>query len=162
MLGPVVRTSAADFIRRLTDQAIRDGARRLTPDGGAIVRELGPAYVAPTVLVDLNHGMEMMRQELFAPVACIQTVATDTEAIELMNDSDFGLSASIWTADTERGVALLEDVEAGTVYLNRCDHADLHLPWGGIKSSGVGRANGRVGLAAATEAKSFHIRKTVK
>ncbi|CCV07777.1 putative succinate semialdehyde dehydrogenase [Mesorhizobium metallidurans STM 2683] len=162
MVGPVVRASAADTIRDLTERAVRAGARRLMPQDGALVAEgLGAAYVAPEVLVGVDHGMQIMRYELFGPVACIQPVSSDDEALRLMNDSDFGLSASIWTQDIDRGVALLDEVEAGTVYLNRCDHADLHLPWGGVKNSGLGRTNGRAGLTEATAAKAYHIRSVI-
>ncbi|WP_202326059.1 aldehyde dehydrogenase family protein [Mesorhizobium sp. 113-3-9] len=162
MVGPVVRASAADTIRGLTESAVRAGARRLMQQDGALKASgLGAAYVAPEVLVGVDHTMQIMRDELFGPVACIQSVGSDDEAIRLMNDSDFGLSASIWTRDIERGVALLDEVEAGTVYLNRCDHADLHLPWGGIKNSGLGRTNGRAGLAEATAAKAYHVRSVI-
>jgi len=162
MIGPVVRATAANTIRGLTNQAVRAGARRLMPEGNvAAAGRLGPAYVAPEVLIGVDHGMEIMRGELFGPVACIQSVTGDGQAIPLMNDSDFGLSASIWTQEIERGVALLDEVEAGTVYLNRCDHADLHLPWGGVKNSGMGRINGRAGLAEATAAKAYHVRSVI-
>ncbi|WP_136616812.1 MULTISPECIES: aldehyde dehydrogenase family protein [Mesorhizobium] len=162
MVGPVVRASAADTISGLTDSAVRAGARRLMRrDGTLKASGLGAAYVAPEVLVGVDHSMQIMRDELFGPVACIQSVGSDDEAIGLMNDSDFGLSASIWTRDIDRGVALLDEVEAGTVYLNRCDHADLHLPWGGIKNSGLGRTNGRAGLAEATAAKAYHVRSVI-
>ncbi|TIO09204.1 aldehyde dehydrogenase family protein [Mesorhizobium sp.] len=162
MIGPVVRAAAADTIRDLTDGAVRAGARRLMPQDGMLrASDLGAAYVAPEVLVGVDHGMQIMRDELFGPVACIQSVANDDQAISLMNDSDFGLSASIWTQDIDRGIALLDEVEAGTVYLNRCDHADLHLPWGGVKNSGLGRTNGRAGLVEATAAKAYHVRSVI-
>lgn len=162
MVGPVVRASAADTIRDLTEKAVRAGARRLMPQDGALkATGLGAAYVAPEVLIGVDHDMQIMRDELFGPVACIQPVGSDDEALRLMNDSDFGLSASIWTQDIDRGVALLDEVEAGTVYLNRCDHADLHLPWGGIKNSGLGRTNGRAGLTEATAAKAYHVRSVI-
>lgn len=162
MLGPVVRASSADNIRSLTEDAVRAGAKRLMAPGKYALADLGAAYVAAEVLVDVDHNMAIMRDELFGPVACIQTVSGDDEAIALMNDSDFGLSASIWTQDIDRGVALLGEVEAGTVYLNRCDHADLHLPWGGVKHSGVGRTNGRLGLLETTAAKAFHVRRSIE
>lgn len=155
MLGPVARTAAAERIHALCDEAIAKGAQRVT----ARSETPGPAYVAPMVLAGLDHSMAIMRDELFGPVACVQRVSGDAEALALMNDSDYGLSASIWTADEERGLELLDEVEAGTVYLNRCDHADLYLPWGGVKTSGMGRTNGRLGLAETTHAKAFHIRK---
>ena len=147
----LVGISAADYAAA----AVAQGAQRVT----ATAETPGPAYVAPMVLAGLDHSMTIMRDELFGPVACVQRVHGDAEALALMNDSDYGLSASIWTADEERGLELLDQVEAGTVYLNRCDHADLYLPWGGVKTSGMGRTNGRLGLAGTTHAKAFHIRK---
>ncbi|GGE12558.1 Acyl-CoA reductase [Gemmobacter megaterium] len=154
MLGPVVSAAAAGRIRGQIDAALAAGARGLlTPTS-----DLGAAYVPATVLAGLNHRMSIMRDELFGPVACIQAVSGDQEAIALMNDSSYGLAAGIWTSDIARGIELLDEVEAGTVYLNRCDHADLYLPWGGVKESGLGRTNGRVGLLETTAAKAFHIR----
>ncbi|MBT9245448.1 aldehyde dehydrogenase family protein [Gemmobacter fulvus] len=157
MIGPVVHAAAAQRIRDQIAQAVAAGGRALI---GASC-DLGAAYVPAEVLVDLDHGMSIMRDELFGPVAAIQAVSGDDEAITLMNDSQYGLSASIWTEDEARGLALLDQVEAGTVYLNRCDHADLYLPWGGVKDSGLGRTNGRVGLLEATAAKAFHVRRTL-
>ncbi|MCC5987125.1 MAG: aldehyde dehydrogenase family protein [Pararhodobacter sp.] len=155
MLGPVVRAEAAQRIRDACDAACAMGARLVTPTPAELP---GPAYVAPGVLDGLDHSMAIMRNELFGPMACVQRVSSDDEAVRLMNDSDYGLTASIWTADEARGMDLLDQLEAGTVYLNRCDHADLYLPWGGVKNSGMGRTNGRVGLAGTTAPKSFHIR----
>lgn len=157
MIGPVVSAAAAERIRSQVDQAVAGGAR-LIASGTA---DAGPAYVPAQVLVDVDHSMSIMRDELFGPVACIQSVDSDEEAIALMNDSSFGLSASVWTSDIDRGVALLDGVEAGTVYLNRCDHADLYLPWGGVKTSGIGRTNGQVGLMETTAPKAFHIRRKI-
>lgn len=162
MVGPVVRASAAETIRGMAEQAVRAGARRLMPETGAQkAAALGTAYVAPEVLVGVDHTMRIMRDELFGPIACVQAVDSDEQAIALMNDSEYGLSASIWTQDIDHGTALLDQVEAGTVYLNRCDHADLYLPWGGIKNSGMGRTNGRAGLIEATAAKAYHVRSVI-
>ena len=157
-VGPVVRASAAAAIRAQLDEALAKGAKRVLPAGRLAARELGPAYVEPELLIDVDHSMAIMRDETFGPVAAIETVADDEEAVRLINDSPYGLTASVWTADTDRGVALLDQLEAGTVYLNRCDHADLYLPWGGVKTSGLGRVNGREGLKQATATKSFHVR----
>lgn len=157
MIGPVVTAAAADRIRGQVAEAVAGGARLIAGDGAS----MGDAYVPAQVLVDVDHSMSIMRDELFGPVACIQGVDSDAEAIALMNDSSFGLSASIWTQDIDKGLDLLDVVEAGTVYLNRCDHADLYLPWGGVKDSGLGRTNGRVGLIETTAPKAFHIRKKI-
>lgn len=155
MIGSVMNARAADRIRGQIDQAVAAGARRLI---GAAT-DLGPAFVPAEVLTGVDHSMSIMRDELFGPVAAVQAVSGDDEALALMNDSIYGLSASIWTQDVERGLELLDEVEAGTVYLNRCDHADLYLPWGGIKDSGLGRTNGQVGLMETTVAKAFHVRR---
>lgn len=157
MLGPVVNAGAAARIRDQVAQAVAGGARRIAGGDG----DVPTAYVPAQVLVDVDHSMSIMRDELFGPVACIQTVDGDAEAIRLMNDSSFGLSASIWTPDIDKGLDLLDQVEAGTVYLNRCDHADLYLPWGGVKDSGLGRTNGRIGLIETTAPKAFHVRRKV-
>ncbi len=159
MIGPVVRSSAADSIRRQVAEALEKGARRTLAPGRTGAGSLGQCYIEPEVLIGVDHGMTIMRDELFGPVACIQKVSSDSQAIALMNDSDYGLTASVWTTDVEQGIRLLDELDAGTVYLNRCDHADLYLPWGGVKQSGLGRINGRVGLEQATEQKAFHIRE---
>ena len=155
MIGSVVHAGAAERIRGQIEQAVSAGGKRLI---GAST-DLGAAYVPAEVLTGLDHSMSIMRDELFGPVAAVQAVSGDEEAIVLMNDSEYGLSASVWTQDIDRGLELLDEVEAGTVYLNRCDHADLYLPWGGIKESGLGRTNGQVGLLESTVAKAFHIRR---
>ncbi|MCO5071733.1 MAG: aldehyde dehydrogenase family protein [Rhizobiaceae bacterium] len=155
MIGSVVHAGAAERIRGQIEQAVSAGGKRLI---GAST-DLGAAYVPAEVLTGLDHSMSIMRDELFGPVAAVQAVSGDEEAVALMNDSEYGLSASVWTQDIDRGLELLDEVEAGTVYLNRCDHADLYLPWGGIKESGLGRTNGQVGLLESTVAKAFHIRR---
>lgn len=157
MLGPVVNIGAAARIRDQVAQAVAGGAHRVAGGDG----DTGTAYVPAQVLVDVDHSMSIMRNELFGPVACIQAVDGDAEGIRLMNDSSFGLSASIWTEDIDKGLDLLDEVDAGTVYLNRCDHADLYLPWGGVKDSGLGRTNGRIGLMETTAPKAFHVRRKI-
>jgi len=157
-IGPVVRASAAAGIRERIADAVARGARKTLADDRFGAAGLGPAYVEPQVLVDCDGAMPIMRDELFGPVACVETVASDEAAIARMNDSAYGLTASVWSADIDRAEAIADAAVAGTVYVNRCDHADLYLPWGGVKSSGLGRGNGRTGIERLTETKSFHVR----
>ncbi|MEM0953067.1 MAG: aldehyde dehydrogenase family protein [Pseudomonadota bacterium] len=156
-IGPLWRAQAADYVREQIASAEAQGAQRLLGDARFALDRPGSAYVAPEVLTRVTSDMTIMRDELFGPVACVQSVASDAEAIRLMNDSPYGLTASVWTEDTELGLDLLDQLDAGTVYLNRCDHADLYLPWGGVKRSGIGRNNGVAGLQSATALKAFHI-----
>lgn len=156
-VGPVVRQSAADAIRRDVADAIAAGARYQAQEQAAALERKDNCYVAPAMLTGVSHSMSIMRQELFGPIACIQKVDGDQEALHLMNDSELALTASVWTRDIEAGVRFAGELDAGTVFVNRCDHADLYLPWGGQKQSGLGRCNGREGLLEVTEAKSFHI-----
>lgn len=157
-IGPVVRQSSADYIRRQVADAIAAGARYRAPERAIAFERQDNCYVAPALLTNVDHSMSIMREELFGPIACVQRVESDQEALERMNDSELALTASVWTRDIEAGVRLADQVEAGTVFVNRCDHADLYLPWGGQKNSGLGRCNGREGLLQVTDAKSFHVR----
>lgn len=158
-VGTVVRQSAADYINDQVAAAVAAGATaHTTAQAADFVGAHGGCYVAPVILTGVDHGMSIMRDELFGPAACVQRVADDEEAVRLMNDSEFGLTASVWTRDLARGVEIAERIETGTAFVNRCDHADLYLPWGGNKMSGIGRANGREGLMGVTETKSFHVK----
>lgn len=157
-LGPVVRQSAANNIRRQVADAVAAGAHCRAHEQGIRLEAANNCYVAPALLTGLDHSMSIMREELFGPIACVQRVASDAEALHWMNDSEFALTASVWTSDVAQGVQLADQVEAGTVFVNRCDHADLYLPWGGQKNSGLGRCNGREGLLQVTDTKSFHVR----
>jgi len=161
MIGPVVRAAAADGIRGRIAEAVSLGAKPTLAAGRYPAAELGRAYVEPQVLAACRADMPIMRDELFGPVACIEVVSSDEEAIARMNDSEYGLSAGVWSQDIERATAVAAEIEAGTVFVNRCDHADLYLPWGGVKASGIGRANGRIGILEATQSKSFHVRRKV-
>jgi acyl-CoA reductase-like NAD-dependent aldehyde dehydrogenase len=110
------------------------------------------------VLVDVDHGMAIMTEETFGPVVGIQAVADDEEAIRLMNDSRYGLTASIWTEDVDAALAIGERVETGTWFMNRCDYLDPALAWTGVKDSGRGCTLSRLGLETFTRPKSFHLR----
>lgn len=158
-IGPVVSREAARRIRGVISEAITRGAREILPIGTSPLAGNDSAYVEPRILTSVDHEMPLMRQELFGPVVSIMKVDSDEQAIALMNDSDFGLSASIWSADLDRAVALGRQVQAGTFYVNRCDHADLNLPWGGVKQSGIGRSYALEGIAELTAPRAWHVRQ---
>jgi acyl-CoA reductase-like NAD-dependent aldehyde dehydrogenase len=157
-LGPVVRTGAAAFVRDQVDEAVTKGARALI-DPTTFPRDaIGTPYLAPQVLVDVDHTMRVMTEESFGPVVGIMAVDGDDEAVGLMNDSAYGLTASVWTADLDAAVSIGERVETGTWYLNRCDHLDPALAWTGVKDSGRGVTLSTLGFRAVTRPKSFHLR----
>jgi acyl-CoA reductase-like NAD-dependent aldehyde dehydrogenase len=159
-LGPVVRVSAAEFIRQQTAAAVEAGARALVdPKKFTEGMARGPQYMAPQVLVDVDHRMDVMSEETFGPVVGIMKVASDDEAVERMNDSRYGLTASVWTADETRAIAIGERIETGTLFMNRCDYLDPELAWTGVKDSGRGCTLSRVGYEHLTRPKSYHLRK---
>jgi acyl-CoA reductase-like NAD-dependent aldehyde dehydrogenase len=157
-LGPMVRTAAAEYVRGQIEDAVAAGARALVDPVGFPADRAGTPYLAPQVLIDVDHGMSVMRDESFGPVVGIMKVADDGEAVRLMNDSVFGLTASIWTRDAEAARALGSRVETGTVFMNRCDYLDPALAWVGVKDSGRGCTLSRVGYESLTRPKSFHLR----
>jgi acyl-CoA reductase-like NAD-dependent aldehyde dehydrogenase len=157
-LGPMVRTAAADAVRAQVDAAIARGARQLIDRGRFPLDRRGTPYFAPQVLVDVDHAHRIMREETFGPVVGIMSVASDEEAVRLMNDSDYGLTAAIYSMDPERAEALGDQLETGTVFLNRCDYLDPALAWTGVKQSGRGCTLSRVGFEQLTRPKSFHFR----
>ena len=157
-LGPMVRTSAAAFVRSQIADAIAHGARPLIEEAEFPSARPDSPYVAPQVLVDVNHRMRVMTEETFGPVVGIMPVERDEEAVALMNDSRYGLTASIWTSDVEAAVRIGDRVETGTCFLNRCDYLDPALAWTGVKDSGRGCSLSRLGYEALTRPKSFHLR----
>lgn len=157
-LGPMVRTEAAAQVQEQIDAAILQGAQALIDPGHFPRHQPGTPYLAPQVLIDVNHEMAVMREETFGPVVGIMSVADDAEAIRLMNDSRYGLTASIWTNDQEAALRLGDQLETGTCYLNRCDYLDPALAWTGVKDSGRGCTLSELGYAALTRTKSFHLR----
>jgi acyl-CoA reductase-like NAD-dependent aldehyde dehydrogenase len=160
-LGPMVRAGAADFVREQTGEAVAAGAKALIDAAGFPADAPGTPYLAPQVLVDVDHSMRVMTEESFGPVVGIMKVASDEEAIRLMNDSDFGLTASIWTADEDAAIAIGDKVETGTWFMNRADYLDPALAWTGVKDSGRGCSLSRVGYEQLTRPKSFHLRTAV-
>jgi acyl-CoA reductase-like NAD-dependent aldehyde dehydrogenase len=157
-LGPLVRASAADFVRGQVSEAIAAGARPLVETTGFTRDAAGTPYLAPQVLVDVDHSMRVMNEESFGPVVGIARVSGDDEAVAQMNDSDFGLTASVWTGDEEAALAIGRRVETGTFFMNRCDYLDPSLAWTGVKDSGRGCTLSQVGYEQLTRPKSFHLR----
>jgi acyl-CoA reductase-like NAD-dependent aldehyde dehydrogenase len=157
-LGPVVRTAAADAIRSQIDASVRAGARAMIDEAGFAASRPGTPYLAPEVLLDVDHRMPVMREEIFGPVAGIMQVRSDDEAVQLMNDTVFGLTAAIWTADADAALDLGNRVDTGTWFQNRCDYLDPALAWVGVKDSGRGCTLSRVGYEHLTRPKSFHLR----
>ena len=157
-LGPMVRAEAADFVRAQTSDAISAGAKALIDPSGFDADGEGTPYLAPQVLTGVDHSMSVMTGESFGPVVGIMKVGSDDEAVDLMNDSRFGLTASIWTADETAAVAIGDRVDTGTWYQNRCDFLDPALAWTGVKLSGRGCTLSALGYEALTRPKSFHLR----
>ena len=157
-LGPMVRRSAADFVRAQIAEAVAQGAKSLVDEAMFPASQVGTAYLSPHVLVDVNHDMRVMREESFGPVVGIMAVQDDDEAIRLMNDSDFGLTASIWTQDAIVAEALAGKIATGTVFMNRCDYLDPALAWTGVKDTGHGISLSELGYAQLTRVKSYHLR----
>lgn len=157
-LGPVVRTSAADEIRRQVAASVAAGARAAIDEREFPASKAGTPYLAPQVLLDVDHSMPVMRDEAFGPVAGIMKVSSDAEAIRLMNDSAFGLTAAVWTADEAAALAIGDEVQTGTWFMNRCDYLDPALAWVGVKDSGRGCTLSSIGYEHLTRPKSFHLR----
>lgn len=157
-MGPMAQSRFADFIREQKAEALRKGAVahiNMKVDGD---RE-GSPYLAPEVLTNVDHQMSVMREESFGPIVGIMKVRNDEEAIALMNDSPYGLTASIWTTDTDHAAAVGDRVETGTVFMNRCDYVDPGLVWTGVKDTGKGGAMSIVGYENLTRPKSYHLRE---
>ena len=154
-IGPLAQAKAREFLDGQIGRAVQGGAKLLT--GGKRVPGRG-YYFEPAVLVDVDHSMSLMMDESFGPVIGIMPVDSEDEGIGRMNDSPYGLTASIWTEDAERGEALANRTAAGTVYVNRCDYLDPELAWVGIKDSGHGCTLSHLGFHYLTRPKSFHIR----
>ena len=160
-LGPMVRTAAADSVRAQVKDAIARGARQLVDETRFAASTPGTPYLAPQVLVGVDHTMAIMREETFGPAVGIMKVSSDDEAIQLMNDSEFGLTAAIFSTDAARAEALGDALETGTVFLNRCDYLDPALAWAGVKNSGRGCTLSRVGFEQLTRPKSYHFKVTI-
>ena len=175
-VGPVVSKRSAQTINAHIQDALEKGAKDSTPENQSFTSPpLGGNYVKPTLLTNVTHDMDVMNDETFGPVIPVMRVGNDEEAIRLMNDSEFGLTASIWTEDAAKGEELAEQVEAGTVFVNRCDFPSpvsrrVHLilkscayrcqdlAWTGWKNSGKGVTLSKFGFEQFVKLKSFHIK----
>ncbi|CAF9917156.1 MAG: hypothetical protein HETSPECPRED_003155 [Heterodermia speciosa] len=158
-IGPVVSKKSLETIRIHVQDALAKGAVDATP--GNETFDFPPPdgnYVKPTLLISVSHEMYVMNDETFGPVIPVMKVGGDEEAIRLMNDSEFGLTASIWTKDTARGEELAREVEAGTVFVNRCDYPSPDLAWTGWKNSGKGVTLSQFGFEQFVKYKSFHVK----
>lgn len=156
-LGPMAQARFADLVRSQTADAVAAGAKALIDPAG-FPRD-GGAYLMPQILVNVDHSMRVMREESFGPVVGIMPVKDDAEAIRLMNDSDYGLTASLWTQDTNRAEAIGDAIETGTVFMNRADYLDPGLCWTGCKDTGRGGGLSVIGYHNLTRPKSFHLKK---
>ncbi|KZT20725.1 aldehyde dehydrogenase [Neolentinus lepideus HHB14362 ss-1] len=157
-LGPVVSVTSAEKIRKQVEAAVKAGAKVLISEELFPAAKPGTTYVSPQVLVDVDHTMEVMTEETFGPVVGIQKVSSDEEAVALMNDSRYGLTASVWTKDEDAFLRIEDKLETGTVFLNRCDYLDPALAWTGVKDSGRGVSLSKFGYDQLTRAKSVHMK----
>lgn len=157
-LGPMVRSDAADKARAHVAEAVAKGAKALVDESLFPMSKTGTPYLAPQILTNVDHSMLVMSEETFAPVVGVMPVKDDEEAVRLMNDSRYGLTASIWTADVDAALRIGDQIETGTFYMNRCDYLDPALAWAGVKDSGRGCTLSRLGFEAFTRPKSFHLR----
>ena len=158
-VGPVVSKKALLTIQEHVQDALSKGAIDATPDNQSFASPPSEGnYVKPTLLINVSHEMDIMNEETFGPVIPVMKVGSDEEAIRLMNDSEFGLTASIWTKDVAKGEELADLVEAGTVFVNRCDYPSPDLAWTGWKNSGKGVTLSKFGFEQFVRLKSYHVK----
>lgn len=157
-LGPMAQARFAAWVRKQTEEALRQGATAHIDPALFPAAKEGTPYLAPQVLTNVNHQMSVMREESFGPVVGIMKVKDDEEALQFMNDSPYGLTASLWTEDADAAAAIGDRIETGTVFMNRCDYLDPALVWTGVKETGKGAALSEIGFHNLTRPKSFHFR----
>ncbi|HXM35295.1 MAG TPA: aldehyde dehydrogenase family protein, partial [Pyrinomonadaceae bacterium] len=158
-IGAMSSERQLQIVEDHVNDAVKRGARILT--GGCRAPELSGLFYAPTVLTGVDHLMDVMREETFGPLLPIMTFKSDDEAVQLANDSVFGLTASVWTKDIARGRRMAERIEAGTVMVNEVvyTHGLAQTPWGGVRQSGFGRTHGRLGLLELVSSRHIHVNR---
>jgi acyl-CoA reductase-like NAD-dependent aldehyde dehydrogenase len=154
-IGPLARPAQVQLLEAQVREATARGAKVLT---GGRAWPHHPGYFEPTVLVSVTHDMAVMRDESFGPIIGIMSVPDDVTAITLMNDSDYGLTAAVYTPDAERAKGILEQVRCGSAYWNCCDRVSPALPWSGVGKSGVGVTLSKYGIQTFTRPKAWHLR----
>lgn len=157
-IGPVAKVGGATTVINQIKAAVESGAKAMIDPALFPETKLGANYLAPQVLIDVEHTMEIMTEESFGPVVGIMKVKNDEEALALMNDSQYGLTASIWTENEEKAISIGNRVETGTWFMNRCDYLDPYLSWVGVKNTGRGCTLSAVGYEQLTRPKSYHLR----
>lgn len=157
-MGPMAHARFAAIVREQIAEAVGQGAKALI-DVAEFPADDGGAYLAPQILINVTHDMRVMREESFGPVVGIMPVSDDAEAIRLMNDCDYGLTASLWTRDAVAARRIGAQLQTGTVLMNRCDYLDPALCWTGCKDTGRGAALSALGYHALTRPKSYHLKK---
>ncbi len=161
-LGPMANKRFAKVVRQQMADAVSKGAKALVDPKLFAADDGEGAYVAPQILIDVDHSMEFMKEETFGPAVGIMKVKNDDEAIQLMNDSKYGLTASLWTQDAERAGRIGREIETGTVFMNRADYLDPALCWTGVKETGRGGSLSVLGFQNLTRPKSYHLKKVTK
>ncbi|NTE86864.1 aldehyde dehydrogenase family protein [Agrobacterium rubi] len=161
-LGPMANKRFAKVVRQQVADAVSKGAKALVDPKLFAADDGESAYVAPQILVNVDHSMEFMTEETFGPAVGIMKVKNDDEAITLMNDSKYGLTASLWTQDAERAGRIGREIETGTVFMNRADYLDPALCWTGVKDTGRGGSLSVIGFQNLTRPKSYHLKKVTK
>ncbi|NTJ42883.1 aldehyde dehydrogenase family protein [Agrobacterium larrymoorei] len=161
-LGPMANKRFAKVVRQQVADALAKGAKALVDPKLFSADDGESAYVAPQVLINVDHSMEFMKEETFGPAVGIMKVKNDDEALHLMNDSKYGLTASLWTQDSERAGRIGREIETGTVFMNRADYLDPALCWTGVKETGRGGSLSVIGFQNLTRPKSYHLKKVTK
>ncbi|WP_122072471.1 aldehyde dehydrogenase family protein [Pseudophaeobacter sp. EL27] len=155
-MGPMANVRFAGEVRAQIAEAVADGA---VAHIDTMAEDDGGAYLTPQILTNVTHDMRVMRDESFGPVVGIMKVSSDEEAIKLMNDSEFGLTASLWTGDLDRAARIGDEIETGTIFMNRADYLDPGLCWTGCKNTGRGGGLSVIGYQNLTRPKSYHLKK---